>query len=167
MKQMLKVNMLFLMLLLAVMAACTDKKTEKPKEEPKAAPKEDMQSNLPPKDQKAPECFTYLNNKDTVYLQISEAYNMITGLLLYKYYKKDQNLGTIQGKMIGDILLADYSFKSEGKSSVRQVAFKRKGSDFIEGYGDVMTVSGKTVFKNVNTLKFNDAAVLRSIPCSQ
>src|ERR1051325_4343380 len=77
-----------------LLTACANKKAEQPKEEPKPVPKEDMQSNIPPKDEKAPECYTYLNKRDTVYLQISEVYNMITGLLLYKYYGKDQKLGT-------------------------------------------------------------------------
>ncbi len=163
----MKLNLFLLIIIGSLFVACGHKTTEPPKEEPKVAPKEEPKNDMTANEGKAPECYRYLNNKDTIYLQISEAYNMITGLLLYKYYQKDKNLGTIQGKMVGDVLVADYTFRAEGRVSSRQIAFKKKGDDFVEGYGDVKDVNGKMVFKDVNTLKYNDSMVLRKVPCKQ
>ena len=163
----MKLNLIVLVLIGSLVISCGNKKTEMPKEEPKTAPAGSTQATPTGEAEKAPECYRYLYNKDTINLQISEAYNMITGLLIYRYYQKDKNLGTIQGKMIGDILLADYTFKSEGKVSTRQVAFKKRGEDFVEGFGQVIEVNGKMVFKNIQTLNYFDAVTLKRVPCNQ
>jgi hypothetical protein len=52
--------------------------------------------------------------------------------------------------------VADYTFMSEGIQSTRQVAFKKDGNSFIEGYGD---------FKNVDSLNFNTSMKLVEIAC--
>ncbi len=49
--------------------------------------------------------------------------------------------------MTGELLIADYSYNSEGIQSVRQIAFKKTGKTFIEGYGETETKNGKTIFK--------------------
>ncbi len=74
--------------------------------------------------------------------------NLVTGELVYDYFEKDKNTGTIKGEMKGDTLFAEYIFMSEGINSVREVAFLQKGDDLIEGYGDVEEQTAKIVFKN-------------------
>ena len=157
----MKLNLFLLVITGCLVIACNNK----PSEPSKNQPKEVTNNTNTPAAETESVCYRYIGNKDTVYLSVNSSYNMLTGLLMYKYYQKDQNLGTIQGQMMGNILLADYTFKSEGTMSIRQVAFKKIGNDLVEGFGDVLQVNGKTLFKDVNSLKFNDAMVLKNVPC--
>src|SRR5215204_2296817 len=65
-------------------------------------------------------CYKYASETDTIELKLIHLGQSITGTLVYKLREKDRNMGTIQGRMQGDILVADYTFQSEGVSSVRQ-----------------------------------------------
>lgn len=102
----------------------------------------------------APSCYQYIQGKDTVLLSISGEAVTVTGLLSYNYYEKDKSSGDIQGNMYGDTLIADYTFQSEGTTSVREVAFIKKDSSFVEGYADVEERDGKMVFKNRSNIQF-------------
>lgn len=112
--------------------------------------------------QTAPSCYQYINDKDTVSLSISGEAITVTGLLSYSYYQKDKSSGDIQGNMYGDTLIADYTFQSEGTTSVREIAFLKKDSTFVEGYGDVEEKEGKMIFKNRNTIKFTGKPLKRA-----
>lgn len=101
-------------------------------------------------------CYRYTTAADTIMLQVIDSGNSIAGTLVYSLKEKDRNKGTIRGKMRGDILLADYTFMSEGIESTRQVAFKKEGSSFVEGYGD---------FKNIDSLDFNNSMKLVEVAC--
>lgn len=110
-------------------------------------------------------CYAFQSATDTVLLTLAEAAPNVSGNLVYAYSGKDKNSGTITGTMKGDTLLADYTFLSEGKSSVRQVAFLKKGEGFVEGYGDAKQEGDKMVFKNTGALKFGNTMVLQKRPC--
>lgn len=110
-------------------------------------------------------CYAYQSATDSVMLTINAADQNVYGNLVYAYSGKDRNSGTFNGSMKGDTLFADYVFMSEGKSSVRQVAFLKKGAGFIEGYGDVQMEGGKMVFKNTSALKFSSAMPLQQQLC--
>lgn len=133
----------------------------------------DKNGNTTKAEQKAPDtnqssvvnCYQYINAKDTVTLKLIHVGEAITGTLVYNIYEKDKNKGTIQGRMEGDVLIADYTFMSEGVTSVRQVAFKMKGNSFMEGFGEIETAGNKDVFKNTNSLQFNHAIKLVEIGC--
>ena len=86
-------------------------------------------------------------------------------VLAARLFEKDKNTGTIQGNMQDSLLVADYTFMSEGTTSVRQVAFKKTANGFVEGYGDVEDKDGKMIFKNVDSLTFNNTSVLTEIDC--
>ena len=62
--------------------------------------------------------------------------------------------------MRGNILFADYYFKSKGLNSIREIAFLKIGNQLNEGYGEVLEKSGKTVFKNRATLSFKNKKLL-------
>lgn len=111
-------------------------------------------------------CYAFQSPTDTVLLTLGTATPNVSGNLVYAYSGKDKNSGTITGTMKGDTLLADYTFLSEGKSSVRQVAFLKKGDGFVEGYGDSKMEGGKMVFKNTGALNFGSTMVLHKQPCS-
>lgn len=101
-------------------------------------------------------CYSYASATDTIMLKIIHSGNSVTGTLIYSLKEKDKNKGTIQGNMYGDILVADYTFMSEGLQSTRQVAFKQEGNSLVEGYGD---------FKNLDSLNFNTSMKLVEVPC--
>ena len=112
-------------------------------------------------------CYSYVNNKDSVTMNIDINDNTATGELEYRLYEKDSNTGTIQGIIKGDTLFAEYSFISEGISSVREVAFLKKGNNWVEGFGDVEENNGKMIFKDISALQFNSNIVLAEVPCKE
>src|SRR3982750_141853 len=83
------------------------------------------------------QCYAYMQNKDTVRLHIAITNNTFTGHMLYQIYGKDRNEGTLHGTILGDTLIADYTFSSEGMVSVRQVAFLKLQNNLKEGFGEL------------------------------
>ena len=110
-------------------------------------------------------CYSTMNGNDTVVLKTENFPDAVKGNLSYKIFEKDSNKGTIDGKMKGDTLIADYTFMSEGTKSIRQVAFIIKDNIAIEGYGNVEEKDGKTVFKNTGELDFGKSIGLEKVPC--
>jgi hypothetical protein len=110
-------------------------------------------------------CFQYINNRDTVTLNTVNDNGTISGFLSYSYFEKDKSSGPISGKMEGDLLVADYMFESEGTKSVRQVAFKKEGDSFLEGYGDLEERDGKTYLRNTDSLDFSHSNPLKKVKC--
>ncbi len=112
-----------------------------------------------------PQCYAHLTATDTIRLTLQTTQPTATGQLTYHYYEKDRNRGTISGIMHGDTLLADYTFQSEGATSVRQVAFLRRDIGFIEGFGPVVERQGKTVFEKPHALTFDAKYTLLPVAC--
>ena len=113
------------------------------------------------------QCYTYINNNDTVWMHINPAGERVEGDLAYKFYEKDQNLGTLEGEMRGDTLFANYRFMSEGITSEREVTFLKRGDTFVEGYGDVEEKDGRMVLKNHTSLNFNSNTILQKVACDE
>jgi len=156
---------LFIFFLGFFLTSCGNKSTEQQKET-----KDDTSVDVPAKPQTEKTvpstCYSYASKKDTIYLQVSEVYNQISGYLIYKYDQKDKNMGTITGSMVNDLLIAEYTFRSEGVTSSRQVVFKKKGDDLVEGFGEVTEVNGKMIFKDIPSLKYSETMVLKKVPCN-
>lgn len=105
---------------------------------------------VPPLSTEAPThfCYEYIANQDTVQLELVVGPDdMISGDLLYQLSGKDRNKGTLKGIMHMDTILADYTFMSEGKQSVREITFLRKDSSLTEGYAAMEEADGKLQFK--------------------
>lgn len=111
-------------------------------------------------------CYSYINNKDSVTMNMDIRDNIVTGELEYRLFEKDSNSGTIQGVLKGDTLFADYSFISEGTGSVREVAFLRTNGNWVEGFGDMKENNGKMIFTDKSTLQFNGNIVLTEVHCT-
>ena len=109
-------------------------------------------------------CYSSVVKKDTVLLNALMTGDSITGSLGYKLYEKDQNNGSIVGKMYGDTIRAMYTFVSEGTESVREVIFLKKDTLLVEGIGNLKDTNGKVVFENAKNVKF-DGIVLQAVPC--
>lgn len=110
-------------------------------------------------------CYQSFYKRDTVTLHLEVNNNRVTGNLVYHLFEKDKNSGIIDGQMKGDTLLAEYSFMSEGVNAVREVAFLKKGSDLVEGYGDMVEKNGKLLFKNTASINFENKIVLVKEDC--
>lgn len=111
------------------------------------------------------QCFLYKTAKDTVSLNLVLNGDTVNGVLSYKFYEKDANRGTISGAFKGDTLIADYTFQSEGVESVRQVVFLKTVDGLEEGFGEIMDVAGKSIFKDIKTLKFSEGLKLLKTDC--
>lgn len=112
------------------------------------------------------ECYAYIENRDTVLLTIKTTGLQVSGNLKYNLFEKDRNAGSVVGKIMGDTLLMNYSFESEGMKSVRQVAFLKKGDLLIEGFADVQEKDSTVIFKHLADLKFNSTIVLKKTNCA-
>lgn len=103
-------------------------------------------------------CYIFILKKDTANLKINIKNSQVSGNLTYNHFEKDGNVGIIKGKFQDSLIIADYTFQSEGITSVREVVFKISGENLIEGYGDIIiNKNGDTArFKNPSQLKFQD-----------
>jgi hypothetical protein len=112
-------------------------------------------------------CYAMIKNKDKVLLHITITNNKVNGDLIYSFFEKDKNTGTVNGAIKGDTIFADYKFISEGKESVRQVAFLKKGDEFREGYGKVNKSNGQPDFSDNASIRFNGNVVLKKTDCKK
>ncbi|POY38408.1 hypothetical protein C3K47_03135 [Solitalea longa] len=111
-------------------------------------------------------CYSFIKDKDSVLLRFKMSDDsLILGTLNYNFYEKDSNKGNVQGMLKGDTLLLDYIFQSEGIESVREVAFLKKGDDFVEGYGETVEKDGRLMFKDHKSLNFNSKVELKPSEC--
>lgn len=146
----------YLFILACLFASCNSPKSELDKTSPQVVKtNEDSPIN----------CYMYASESDTIILNLNSTGNSISGTLVYSFKEKDKNKGTIQGSIKGNMLVADYTFMSEGVTSTRQVAFKMEGNHYVEGYGDVYTQNEKVQFKNLGSLNFNTSMKLAEVSC--
>lgn len=111
------------------------------------------------------ECYTYLENKDTIYMALRiKDDSIVEGDLSYSLFEKDQNKGTIRGRISNDSLFASYQYSSEGKDSEREVFFLKNPNGFVEGFTETEESNGKTSFRNKD-FKLNDRYTLQRTDC--
>lgn len=110
-------------------------------------------------------CYLYVKDKDTAKITLMSSGTITTGELSYHLFEKDKSDGIFEGENHGDTLLAEYTFNAEGRESVRQVAFLKKGDQLLEGYADVVEKDGKTQFKNKNELVFGKGLIFNKVAC--
>ncbi len=110
-------------------------------------------------------CYQHSKDSSTIKLNIIMKGDIVTGNLIYDFYQKDKNQGTIKGTLKSDTLFADYTFVSEGIESVREVVFLKTVDGFVEGYGEIDDKDGKVMFKNRNTITFANETILKETVC--
>lgn len=150
----------FTIITLSVFASCKKDQVAEPVEITPKAPKE-AQVLEPSGDQ----CYASTGaNKIELSYNVN-SHQEVNGKLSYNIAGKDKNEGTLIGNMKGDTLIADYTFMSEGVSSVREVAFIEREGILYEGYGDVVEANGKVSFKDKKLLKFDQKNTLTKVDC--
>jgi hypothetical protein len=110
-------------------------------------------------------CYEYIGNQDTISLKTINVDGFITGTLVYHLHQKNKSKGTIQGRMDGNKLIADYTCQSAGNQSIRMIAFQKTDNGYTEGYGETKKINGRTVFTNLGSLRFADSPVLKIKDC--
>lgn len=113
------------------------------------------------------ECYEYRKNGNTIYMQLKKEVNSVSGELEYAYSEKDSNNGTFEGTIHDNVLLATYTFVSEGIKSKREVAFRIKDNTLTEGYGEVEEQDSIVRFKNRDKLVFNSDMPLTKVDCKK
>ena len=111
------------------------------------------------------ECFQYFGEKDTVRLTTHIDGTNITGTLDYAIFEKDKNSGTIEGEIRDNMIIAEYTFLSEGITSKRQIVFKNTEDGWKEGYGEMKSVDGIPVQVNIDSLDYSHQMALAPVPC--
>ncbi|MDF2516115.1 MAG: hypothetical protein K0R59_1411 [Sphingobacterium sp.] len=107
--------------------------------------------------------YQYLKNGDTISLTIAIDGNRVHGDLSYRWKEKDRNIGHIDGVLKDSIVLADYTFASEGQQSVRQVAFKFSKNRAVEGFGNMEEKGGKMSFVAPDKLSYDEKFALEHV----
>jgi len=152
-----------IMLLICVLAlSCKNEGPEKAEEI-----KVEKQAIVAPKTESVQriECYSYLKNKDTIYLALRiKDDSIVQGDLAYSYYQKDATKGQINGRISNDSLYANFNYTSEGTSAEREVFFLRTTTGFVEGNTNLVEINGKNVFEN-NDFKLNNKFLLERTDC--
>jgi hypothetical protein len=157
-----KVLTLIAVLSLSVFASCKKETTTIEPVQITPSPPKEAELVEPAGDQ----CYARRLNGSIIEMSFNvNSHQEVNGKLSYNLVGKDKNEGTLIGNMKGDTLIADYTFNSEGVSSVREVAFLQKDGTFIEGYGDVVTANDKVSFKDKSKLKFDAKNTLVKVDC--
>jgi len=103
--------------------------------------------------------------QDTARLQLLIKDSIITGHLNYNWHEKDNNTGTIKGVIRDSLLLADYTFQSEGMISVREIIFKIAPGKFQQAIGKMEEKDNKQVFKRPLQLKYDSNLIFFKTLC--
>jgi hypothetical protein len=148
-------NVFFLIVLIAFYTSCTSPKntspsTSKDQQITEQDTSQDSETILQP-------CYLATIGKDSATLEINADNGIVTGKLNYMFAQKDSNFGDIKGKINNDTISVDYTFKSEGVISVREMNFIVKNNQLIEGVGEYVyrKSDNKMVFKNTKKIDYS------------
>ena len=102
-------------------------------------------------------CYLAVDGKDTAMMTLKTFSKTIEGNLVFNFYKKDKNDGTIKGTFRGDTLFVDYGFQAGSKESWYKspLVFLRKDGKLIMGIGKMQTTLGKTYFRKDVPIDFS------------
>lgn len=112
------------------------------------------------------ECYYYASDRDTISMAFNTSGDQIKGTLEYRLFNKKHDSGPLKGFLRGDTLYGEFKFKTEDKKVItREVIFIKGGDFYREGYGDLVEVDGKLVFKNNLQLNFEHNVKLLKQDC--
>ena len=110
-------------------------------------------------------CYGWAVKNDSASMELKVSDKIVSGKLKYDWFEKDGNSGTLKGIVQDSLLIANYTFQSEGMTSVREVVFKIKEDSLIEGYGDLITSGDTMKFKNKALLQFQTDRAFTKTDC--
>ena len=112
-------------------------------------------------------CYLYINNQDSISLQIRQSNRSITGWLNYDFHQKDGSIGEVKGIAVGDTLKLQFTFLAEGTISEREIHYLYAGESLREGTGEHTVEGAKSTYKNPNNLNFNSSPKLAKVACEE
>jgi hypothetical protein len=110
-------------------------------------------------------CYQMTLKGDTVTMNIDLLDSTVTGNLDYRFKEKDTNSGTLKGVIRDRYIYADYTFHSEGTTSIREVVFKVEGNTLVPGFGDIVEQDKKIIFTNKEAIQFQDETPFLKVTC--
>lgn len=110
-------------------------------------------------------CYRMTQKRDTALLNLQVTDTLVSGDLVYHWNTRDGNKGTLKGVLRDSLILADYTFQSEGMTSVREVIFKIKDSTLVQAFGELVPGKEKVSFRNRNTLQYLEKTPFLKISC--
>lgn len=110
-------------------------------------------------------CYQMVVQRDTATMYLNIIGNEVTGQLVYNFFEKDDNNGSLKGELRDNHIYADYIFQSEGRTSTREVAFKIQDTLLLEGRGPAEERDGKSIFLHSAKLQFDATHPFRKVDC--
>ncbi len=110
-------------------------------------------------------CYLAKMNRDSVLLDLNMQGDSASGTLEYRMFGEDHSIGKFTGSKHGDTLMLIYTFQSEGITSETEIAFLRKGDDYIEGHAPMKQDGSRSVFSDKKMLQFDSNIILKNTPC--
>ncbi len=110
-------------------------------------------------------CYQMILKRDTANLNLIAKDSSVSGSLHYDFYEKDKNTGTLKGVLRNDTIYADYTFQSEGRTSVREVVFRIQDGTLLQGFGNLTEQNSRIVFQNPDQLQFQTDNPFLKVPC--
>lgn len=111
-------------------------------------------------------CYGYKENGTNISFRITRVDPVVQGTLIYNWAEKDRNSGSFKGTLEDNIILGAYTFLSEGKQSIREVAFKVENGELIEGFGNIKNVGGVATFEDTTSLTYDGTIKLQKNKCT-
>ena len=112
-------------------------------------------------------CYVGYLAKDVYTLRIlSEQGETFSGELDINNAEKDSSTGTLKGTFKDNILLADYTFQSEGTLSVNQIIFKKVGDNFFRGSGKPDDATG-THFVDLSKITYDTSVPYKKVSANE
>ena len=110
-------------------------------------------------------CYEMTLKRDTVFLQLDVTDTLVSGTLIFDFYEKDRNEGSLKGVLRNDQIIGFYTFQSEGIQSVREVVFKIHNQTLLSGFGALEEQNGRLVFKDKNGLQYQTSNPYIKVAC--
>ena len=112
-------------------------------------------------------CYEMTMKKDSAFMQLQLTDSVVTGTLNFNFFEKDNNKGTVKGVLRGDKIIADYTFQSEGLTTVLEVIFQLQDKTLVQGFGDLQEKGGKLVFADPDNLQYQSGNPFIKTDCLQ
>lgn len=110
-------------------------------------------------------CYEYNKDGNQILFKITEINDTVEGTISYALAEKDANTGTFSGTLTDDTLIGSYTFTSEGIVSTREIAFRVKDDQLIEGFGELNGTGN--AFKNKNNISYTSTMPLTKTACTK
>lgn len=157
-------NLMIVLLMSVTIFGCKDKEQKDDSMKEPTMDESTMEMNEDTDDTLKLGCYEYITDGNNVKMKVTKIDgDAVTADLFYAYAEKDKNEGTFSGTLHNDKLIGTYTFMSEGKQSVRDVAFKVEKDQIVEGFGDLD--ENGTKFMDTEKLTYNATTPWKKVNC--